>query len=165
MSFNLTKVLRENIVIRSATSASRRNNTFNYPHSFTGVNSAHANIPQIDVYPEIPRKFEVGDKAHYAHQNLRKFPDWYKPYGFNYMGDGWLLFLLCIFGAVGWSYMNDIKESKGRKQRKIYPLERDDLKKYSENTTYKWALDRLEKKDPNWTKFLVKKERAPPAHH
>ena len=75
-------------------------------------------MPQKDVYPEIPRDAQVGDQAHYAHQNIREFPDWYKPYGFNYQGDGWLVFFLVGFTAFGWSYMNDIKEAKGRKTRK-----------------------------------------------
>ena len=89
---------------------SRRLNRFNYPHSYTGTNSSHTSIPQTDIYPEINRNMQPGDLAPYAHQNLRKFPDWYKPYGFNYMGDGWLLFFLAGFACLGWSYLNDIKE-------------------------------------------------------
>ena len=65
---------------------------------------------------------------------------------------------------LGWSYMNDIKEAKGRKTRKVYPLMREGLKTHSEVTTYRWAKDRLDKEDPNFTKFLVKKERAA-VHH
>ena len=95
---------------------------------------------------------------------MREFPDWYKPYGFNYQGDGWLALLLGGFLVFGWSYMRDIKEAKGRKSRKIYPLAREGLKSWSENFTYKWAKDRLDKGDPNFTKFLEKKERAA-VHH
>ena len=107
-----------------------------------------------------------GDLAPYAHQNVREFPDWYKPYGFNYQGEGWLAFFLGGFAILGWSYMNDIKEAKGRKSRKIYPLLREDgsVKKYTDNFNYMWAKDRLEKGDPNWTKFLEHKPRAS-AHH
>ena len=105
-----------------------------------------------------------GDLAPYAHQNLRKFPDWYKPYGFNYMGEGWLVFFLGGFACLGWSYLNDIKELKGRKQRKVYPLQRPDVKEWSDNFRYKWAADRIEKNDPNFTKFLIKKPRAA-VHH
>ena len=95
---------------------------------------------------------------------MREFPDWYKPYGFNYMGDGWLVFLTVFLCGCGYSYLNDIKEAKGRKQRKIYPMHREGLKKWNDNMTFMWAKDRLANEDPNWTKFLVKKERAA-AHH
>ena len=63
---------------------------------------------------------KVGDSAPLAHQDIRKFPDWYKPYTFNYNGDGYLaLFFggLCLFG---YSYMNDICEQKGRRSRKLF---------------------------------------------
>ena len=106
----------------------------------------------------------MGDKAQYAHQNVREFPDWYKPYSLNYLGEGWLCLFLSGFALFGWSYMNDIKECKGRKKRKIYPLMRDDTKPFSENDTRKYALERIAAEDPNWTKFLVKKERAA-VHH
>ena len=144
--------------------AARRMNTFNYPHSFTGTNSTLTNIPQKDVYPNLPRDAKEGDLAQYAHQNVREFPDWYKPYGFNYMGDGWMIFLLCFMGALGYSYLNDIKEAKGRRTRKAYPMHREGLKKWSDLYRFKWARDRLQKEDPNWTKFLEHKPRAA-AHH
>ena len=95
---------------------------------------------------------------------MREFPDWYKPYGFNYQGEGWLAFILGGFLVLGWSYMRDIKEAKGRKSRKIYPLQREDTKHWSHNFQYKWVKDRLDKEDPNFTKFMVKKERAA-VHH
>ena len=47
--------------------AARRMNNFQYPHSFTGVNNSFTNVPVHDVYPDIPRDAQVGDKAHYAH--------------------------------------------------------------------------------------------------
>ena len=50
------------------------------------------------------------------------FPDWYKPYGFNYQGEGWLAVILGGFAVGTYSYMNDIKEQKGRKTRKQYPI-------------------------------------------
>ena len=147
--------------------STRRLNRFNYPHSHAGPNSAHTNIPQKDVYPELKRTgFEPGEKAQLAHQNVRQFPDWYKPYGFNYMGDGWLAFILGGFFVMGTMYMNDIKEAKGRRSRKIFSLNRDDVKHWNHNATYKWAKDRIEKEDPNWTKFLPgKTHRASAGHH
>ena len=35
--------------------STRRMNRFNYPHSHAGPNSAHVNIPQKNVYPELKR--------------------------------------------------------------------------------------------------------------
>ena len=147
-------------------SGSRRLSRFNYPHSFTGTNSALTNIPQKDVYPDLKRTGnQPGDKAQYAHQNIRVFPDWYKPYGFNYQGDGWLIFLLGSFGLLGYSYMNDIKEAKGRKSRRIFYLEREGIKKYDETYFAMWALDRVKKGDPNWTKFTDGHKQRASAHH
>lgn len=104
MSFNLSRVIRPSKINMAAMASSRRMNMFNYPHTYTGVNSSLTNIPQKDIYPDIPRDAQVGDKAHYAHQNTRVFPEWYKPYGFNYSGDGWLAFFLAAFFFGGWSY-------------------------------------------------------------
>ena len=49
--------------------------------------------------------------------------------------------------------MNDIKEAKGRKSRKIFYLEREGIKKYDENYKAMWALNRVKSGDPDWTKF------------
>ena len=112
----------------------------------------------------LPRDQQPGDRAPYAHQNVREFPDWYKPYGFNYDGHGWLVFILAGFAVGGYSYLNDIKEEKGRKSRKVYPIFRDGVKTWNDNRTYFWARDRIEKGDPNWVKYTVHKPRAA-AHH
>ena len=71
----------------------------------------------------IDRNMKVGDSAPLAHQDTRKFPDWYKPYTFNYHGEGYLaLFFggMCLFG---YSYLSDIAEQKGRRSRKIFSSE------------------------------------------
>ena len=65
MAFNLSKAFRVTKNIHGL--ASRRSSMFNYPHSYSGVNSALTNIPQKDVYPQIPRDAKPGDKAHFAH--------------------------------------------------------------------------------------------------
>ena len=39
--------------------------------------------------------------------------------------------------------MNDIKEAKGRKSRKIFYLENESVKKYDDNYRAMWALDRV----------------------
>ena len=107
---------------------------------------------------------EVGDMAPYAHQNVRQFPDWYKPYGFNYQGDGWLALILGGCFLFGWAYLNDIKEQKGRKSRKVYPLQREGLKSWSSVSQHRWAKERVEKGDQHFAKFMEKKERAA-VHH
>ena len=51
---------------------------------------------------------------------MRVFPDWYKPYRLNYEGDGYLVLLLGMFALYGYSYLQDIKQAKGRKTRFAY---------------------------------------------
>ena len=63
----------------------------------------------------------VGDSAPLAHTDVREFPDWYKPWTYNYMTDGWMMLFFGAFALFGYSYINDIKEQKGRKSRKIFP--------------------------------------------
>ena len=148
----------------AAMDATRSLKRFNYPHSYTGANSTLTNIPQKNVYPDLKRSGqEAGDKPELAHQNVREFPDWYKPYSFNYSGDG---YLALFFGGslfLGWMYTNDIKEMKGRKQRKKYMLNDHDVKGYFAYDC--WATRQLEKDDPNWTKFLPGKTHRAAAHH
>ena len=60
--------------------------------------------------------------------------------------------------------MNDIKEEKGRKSRKKYPLLREDTKTFADLYKYYWVRDRLQQGDPNFTKFLEHKPRAA-VHH
>jgi hypothetical protein len=55
-----------------------------------------------------------------AHQNTRVFPDWYKPYMLNYQSEGYFALVLGAFCLFGYSYLNDIKEQKGRKSRKVW---------------------------------------------
>ena len=165
MSLNLSKVLSRRLMAnQSAMLASRGNKTFNYPHTFGGVNSSLTDIPQKDVYPDLPRKHQEGDLPHFAHQNVREFPEWYKPYGFNYFGHGWLAFILFSFSVCSYSYFNDIKMEKGRKKRKIYYLHNENTKSLSDFYKYDYIADRIKAGDPHYTKFLEKKERAQPHH-
>ena len=131
LSKSITRTLLRSSMGSSNAMASRRMNRFDYPHSHNGSNSALTNIPQKNMYPELPRNAQEGDKAQLANQNVRVFPDWYKPYGMNYMGEGWLAFFLVGLSVGGWSYINDIKEKKGRKTRKIYYLENEKVKPFS----------------------------------
>ena len=89
------------------------------------------------------------------------FPAWYKPYSFNYTSDGYFLLFLGVFGLFGYSYLNDIKEQKGRKQRKVF--DRGDLTR-TKLQSQMYAKERIEKGDPEFTKFLVAKERSH-GHH
>ena len=61
--------------------------------------------------------------------------------------------------------MNDIREAKGRKSRKIFYLEREGVKKVDENNKAMWALDRINKGDPDWTKFIDGTKKRAAAHH
>ena len=76
-----------------------------------------------------------------------------------------MVFLLVCFAYGGYSYSNDIKESKGRRSRKVYPIHREDQTK-TFSSVYKdnFAKNRIAAGDENWTKFLIKKERAQPHH-
>ena len=83
----------------------------------------------------------------------------------NYQGDGWLAFFLAGFVGLGYMYMNDIKEAKGRKSRKVYRMDREDLKAWNGNLKKRWAVDMLAKEDPNWTKFRPGATHRASAHH
>jgi hypothetical protein len=48
------------------------------------------------------------------------FPDWYRPYRLNYASEGYFVLFLSVFLIFGYSYTNDIKETKGRKTRKVF---------------------------------------------
>ena len=61
----------------------------------------------------------------------------------------------------GYSFTNDIKEQKGRKQRKVF--DRGDLT-FSKLSKQMYAKERIEKGDPEYTKFLVAKPKAH-GHH
>ena len=108
------------LMMPSATSSATRNHGYNfvYPHSGRGTNNAYNNLPVNEV--EADRNMKVGDKAPLAHQDVRKFPDWYKPYTFNYNGDGYMALFFGVMCLFGYSYLNDICEQKGRRSRKIF---------------------------------------------
>ena len=110
----------------------------------------------------INRDLKPGDKAPEAHVNTRVFPDWYKPYSLNYTSEGY--FALAIVGILlfGYSYTNDIKEQKGRKERKVF--DRGDLT-FTKLSKQRYAAERVAAGDPNFTKFLEKKERHYLNHH
>ena len=63
---------------------------------------------------------KVGDVAPLAHQDTRAFPDWYKPYTFNYNGEGYLALFFGGLLVAGYSYTSDIAEQKGRRSRKVF---------------------------------------------
>ena len=106
--------------------------------------------------------FQAGDQAPLAHRSIRAFPDWYKPYTFNYTSDGYLLLAFAVFTLFGYSYMNDIKEQKGRRVRKKYISE---LQTSAEkHKSFLHAKNRLAANDPEYERFLHKKERAH-VHH
>ena len=61
----------------------------------------------------------------------------------------------------GYSYFNDIKEAKGRKVRKVF-----DHGDFTARSKFerRYAVERIEKGDKEFEKFLVKKERSH-GHH
>ncbi len=76
-----------------------------------------------------------------------------------------LLFLPCVSYSFnfldGYSFLNDIKEMKGRKQRKVF--ERGDFT-WASLSKQRFAVERIEKGDPEFTKFLKVKERSHGSH-
>ncbi len=90
------------------------------------------------------------------------FPAWYKPYSLNYTSEGYFLLMLGVIGVFGYSYMNDIKEQKGRKTRKVF--DRGDLT-VNKLRSQRYGAERVAAGDPEFTKFLEKKERDYLHHH
>ena len=86
----------------------RKLGMFNYPHTFDKVNPSSLRIPTEDRYAQINRKYNEGDYAELAYQNVRKYPDWYKPYMFNYYGHGYLALYFFFMALYGWSYIQEI---------------------------------------------------------
>ena len=109
------------------------------------------------------RQFKEGDHAPHAHQDLRKFPEWYKPYGFNYHSDGYLLLGLFGIALFGYSYLRDINEFKGRKQRKVFTSKHLTRKEKCALTPH--SVARIEAGDESYSKFLKPKQRADPHHY
>ena len=108
------------------------------------------------------RNLEAGDQAPLAHQDTRAFPDWYKPYTFNYSGDGYLALFFGGFLVAGWSYTRDICEQKGRHSRKTFD---SDLPTISQKVRESYfARQRIAAGDAEFEKFMHKKERAA-VHH
>ena len=94
--------------------------------------------------------------------NTRVFPDWYKPYMLNYTSEGYFALMLGVILLFGYSYTNDIKEQKGRKTRKVF--DRGNLT-FTKLSKQMYAKERIEAGDPNFTKYLQKKERNYLNHH
>ena len=142
------------------TQASRSYQQFAYPHSHLGTNPAYNNFPVEKR--DADRNQKVGDEAPLAQNDVRSFPDWYKPYTFNYTGEGYLALFFGGFCLFGYSYTNDIKEQKGRTSRKIFESE---LMTHGERARDSYhARKRLAINDAEFEKFTHKKERAA-VHH
>lgn len=67
------------------------------------------------------------------------------------------------FALFGFSFLNDIKETKGRKTRKTFQSEL--LTQGEQLSSPTFAQRGLELGAPHWTRFTVKKERAAVHHH
>ena len=107
---------------------------------------------------------QVGDSAPIARQDTRAFPDWYKPYTFNYSGDGYLALFFGGLCIAGWSYTRDIKEQKGRTSRKVFSD--DHLPTLAQKHRQGFhARQRIAAGDADFEKFTHPKERAAVHHH
>ena len=95
---------------------------------------------------------QVGDEAPLARQDVRKFPEWYKPYTLNYDGDGYLILMFSGLMIAGWSYTNDIKEQKGRKSLKVFDDTYLQTPTEKRQSTY-LARQRLAAGDADFEKF------------
>ena len=105
---------------------------------------------------------QIGDQAPLAHQDTRQFPDWYKPYSWNYHGDGYMALFFAGMLVAGYSYMSDICEQKGRRSRKIFE---SDLQTNAQKVRQgMFGRQRLQAGDAEYEKFTHTKERAV-AHH
>jgi hypothetical protein len=104
-------------------------------------NSLSKQKPNIILLCSAKTDFKEGDVAPMAHQHVRVFPEWYKPYTFNYTSDGYMLLFFGVIGLFSYSYINDINEQKGRKSRKIWtsqlPTNMEKLH------SRRWAVDRI----------------------
>ena len=79
------------------------------------------------------------------------------------MGDGWMLLFFGVFALFGYSYMNDIKEQKGRRSRRIFTSELPTETQSKREGTF--AIRRIEAGDADFVKYTHAKERAHVHHH
>ena len=134
---------------------------FFYPHSFKGKNAAFQKRPTEDNYENINRNFQEGEHAPLAQQKVRKFPDWYKPYSFNYHGEGYFLLFFLGFIFFGSLFEREVRLAKGRTQRKeLY----GDQRSVGELRQSNYAQRMLDAEDPDFVKFTHAKPR-PWDHH
>ena len=105
---------------------------------------------------------EVGQEAPIARNEKRKFPDWYKPYTFNYTSDGYFLVLFFGLLGAGWTFMRDIKEQKGRKSVRVF--ESTLLTESQKQRKIKLGRDRVSAGDATYTRYMEPKERAAEHH-
>ena len=154
-----TAIFRRQIL---RTKEARKLGLFNFPHTFNKDNPAFLNLPQEDRYASIPREYKAGDIPQLAYQNVRKFPDWYKPYLHNYYGHGYIILYFLMMGLYTWTYKKEIMMVKGRKR--IIDYDHEDCQTFAEKTKKGYALDRIAAGDPQWTRYLHDKRRNE-SHH
>mmetsp|Transcript_31933 Transcript_31933/g.28291 ORF Transcript_31933/g.28291 Transcript_31933/m.28291 type:complete len:156 (-) Transcript_31933:47-514(-) len=144
------------------TSNMRKLGMFPYPHTFNKSNPAFLNYPQEDKYADIQRENKTGDIPQLAYQNIRKFPAWYKPYRFNYESHGYLIAYFLVMAFYTWTYRKEIMLVKGRKG--IIDYDHADCQTMTQKTKRRFAVERIEANDPQWTKFTQPKARNEPHH-
>ncbi|CAI2383176.1 unnamed protein product [Moneuplotes crassus] len=139
----------------------RKLGLFPYPHTFNKDNPAFLNYPKEDRYSQIQREFNPGDMPQLAYQNVRKFPDWYKPYLNNYYSHGFLVVYFMAMVVYTWTYRQEIKLVKGRK--KIIDYDHKDCQTFAQKRKRRYAKERIAAGDEQWTRYLEPKARN--EHH
>ena len=141
--------------------ASRAHHHFMYPHSHMGANNAYNNFPVNEKNADRPT--EAGTEAPIARADTRAFPDWYKPYTFNYSGEGYLALFFGVFCIYGYSSLGDICEQKGRKSRKTFE---SPLETHGERARNSYmGRKQVAAGNADYEKFLHPKQRASVHHH
>ena len=123
--------------------------------------TVNCSYPQEDRYAEINRQYQEGDSPELAYQNIRKFPDWFKPYMFNYYGHGYLALYFFFIMLYGWTFKKEICKVKGR--RSIVTHDHDDCLTPKQKFSREFTKERIAEDDERYTRFLKPKARN--IHH
>eukprot|EP00826_Nyctotherus_ovalis_P061177 TRINITY_DN8678_c0_g1_i4.p2 TRINITY_DN8678_c0_g1~~TRINITY_DN8678_c0_g1_i4.p2 ORF type:complete len:149 (+),score=41.55 TRINITY_DN8678_c0_g1_i4:168-614(+) len=139
------------VISKGLRSTGTRGFSFFYPRRFGGVSTVEKYTPQKDEYLRSQHAFKPGDTAPLAYPNIRHYPQWYKPASFNSHGYGHQAFLMAMLVGANAVVVYEYNLKKGRrKAKRVYnPFGRE-----SAGQGVLFAKERIEAKDPEWTKFL-----------
>ena len=80
------------------------------------VNIVITDLPKKEVEPEA-KQFKKGDQPQYAYNDQYAYPEDYKPWSFNYKGDGMLLGALAGMWFAYFEYEKTYLNKTGRTHR------------------------------------------------